>query len=150
MRNRKVLILCASFLVVGLIGIISVILVLRRSGNKYVDGIRAEAFSTVKKLASDEKWIKDNLGKGKEKWLSDHMIAMRNGEWMIYYYRTSKQDTDCCGGYDIFVGKGSDGKWYVTKYHFCLHMFVVDFTGQPFDLATFRQEYELIEIPEPK
>jgi hypothetical protein len=46
--------------------------------------------------------------------------------------------------HDIFIAKGSDGKWYYTDFHFCVRMMVLN--DQPASLAEFKHRYFLAEF----
>lgn len=133
---------------------------------RYPDRVRnrwkANAISTINRLAKDTNWVTgetarltaqapqvdeygnkpwpDESGEG---WISEHLILMRNGDWMVYDSICRKSDWRIA---DIFVGRGSDGKWYYSTFHFCVGAVVLRFNGQPADLATFRKEYSLSEF----
>jgi hypothetical protein len=76
-------------------------------------------------------------------WLSDRLILMKNGEWMIYASKCSKEDRRI---HDIFVGRGSDGKWYYSTFHFCLGMVSLRMDDQPENLTKFGEIYFLREF----
>lgn len=48
-----------------------------------------------------------------------HFLAMTNGEWIAFCQEAGKVDPTID---DVFVGKGSDGKWYYSEFHFCVNM----------------------------
>ena len=73
-------------------------------------------------------------------WLSEHIIVTRKGEWLAYANSCQKQDGRIP---DIFVARGSDGRWYYSTYHFCVGMVVLRMDEQPEDLATFAKAYFL-------
>jgi len=75
-----------------------------------------------------------------ESWLSDHMILMRNGDWLAYAGICHKQDRRI---HDFFLARGSDGQWYYSTYHFCVGMAVLRVEEQPQDLAGFARTYFL-------
>jgi hypothetical protein len=76
----------------------------------------------------------------KESWLSDRMILMRDGEWLAYSAVCRKENRRI---YDIFLARGSDGKWYYSTYHFCIDMVSLRGEEQPEDLNGFAREYYL-------
>jgi hypothetical protein len=86
----------------------------------------------------------DNARIASDPWLSPHLILMTNGEWMVYANICRKENFRI---YDLFIGRASDGKWYYSTYHFCIHMinlsFRADTKGQPGSVAEFAQEYYL-------
>jgi hypothetical protein len=73
-------------------------------------------------------------------WLSERIIVTRKGEWLAYANSCQKQDARIA---DIFLARGSDGRWYYSTYHFCVEMIVLRMDGQPEDLATFTKTYSL-------
>jgi len=73
-------------------------------------------------------------------WLSDQIILTRKGEWLAYANSCQKQDGRIA---DIFLARGSDGRWYYSTYHFCIGMVVLRMDDQPEDLATFAKTYFL-------
>ena len=73
-------------------------------------------------------------------WLSDQIILTRKGEWLAYANSCQKQDGRIP---DIFLARGSDGRWYYSTYHFCIGMVVLRMDEQPEDLATFAKTYFL-------
>jgi hypothetical protein len=78
-----------------------------------------------------------------ERWLTDKLILMESGEWLAYRSHCSKEAPHLVK--DIFLAKGSDGKWYYSTFHFCVRM--VALLGEqevpPRDLAMFAHEYNL-------
>jgi hypothetical protein len=73
-------------------------------------------------------------------WLSERLIVMRNGEWIAYANICQKEDSRI---QDLFVGRGSDGRWYYSTFHFCKRMLVMWTEDQSDDLATFAKTYYL-------
>jgi hypothetical protein len=73
-------------------------------------------------------------------WLSERLILMRNGDWLAYANVCRKQDGHI---YDLFIGRGSDGQWYYSTYHFCVRMLVLRDEEQPKDIAGFANAYYL-------
>ncbi len=72
------------------------------------------------------------------------IIVMTNGQWMAYRNVCAKEKE---GIPDLFLGRGSDGRWYYSTYHFCIRMIVLkDMLGQPESLAQFVQEGFLREF----
>ena len=52
-------------------------------------------------------------------WLSQDLIVMTNGEWMAYRNVCYKEEGQIP---DLFLGLGSDGRWYYSTFHFCVNM----------------------------
>jgi hypothetical protein len=77
-------------------------------------------------------------------WISDDLILMTNGDWMAYRNICAKEEGRIP---DLFIGRGSDGRWYYSTYHFCIGMIVLkDMVGQPESLAKFRADCFLQEF----
>ncbi len=73
-------------------------------------------------------------------WLSDRIIVTRTREWLAYANICQKQDRRV---HDLFLARGSDGRWYYSTYHFCIGMVVLRMEEQPEDLAGFARSYFL-------
>ena len=74
------------------------------------------------------------------RWHSERIIVTRKGEWLAYANRCQKQDRRIP---DIFLARGSDGRWYYSTYHFCVGMVVLRMDEQSEDLAAFARTYFL-------
>ena len=78
-------------------------------------------------------------------WLTDKLILMKSGEWLVYKSHCSKEEPHIVR--DIFLAKGSDGKWYYSTFHFCVGMCVLRMEEtQPPNLSAFVHEYNLREF----
>ena len=78
------------------------------------------------------------------KWISEDLILMTNGEWMVYRNICAKEAGRIP---DLFIGRGSDAKWYYSTYHFCIGMIVLkDMMDQPESLTKFRGDCYLREF----
>ena len=75
-----------------------------------------------------------------EGWLSDDMILVRNGDWLAYASVCQKRNHRI---QDLFLARGSDGRWYYSTYHFCIDMIVLRMEDQSEDLAGFAKKYYL-------
>lgn len=82
----------------------------------------------------------DNHPSDSDGWLSERLIVMRNGDWLAYANLCQKQDSRIR---DLFLGRGSDGRWYYSTYHFCKGMVVLKMEEQSDDLAGFAKTYYL-------
>ncbi|HTY87349.1 MAG TPA: hypothetical protein VMB80_07785 [Candidatus Acidoferrum sp.] len=115
------------------------------------------ALPEIRQLADDSNWVSreihslgaTNSGQGHiiaERWLSDHMILMQDGEWLVYKSHCGKEAPHRVS--DIFLAKGSNGKWYYSTCHFCVGMCVLVMLQDtpPIDLATFARVYHLKEF----
>jgi hypothetical protein len=81
-----------------------------------------------------------------EQWLSDRMILMESGEWLVYQSHCHKAPPHNVK--DIFIAKGSNGKWYYTTCHFCVGMVALTMNQMslPADLEYFVERYHLQEF----
>lgn len=77
-------------------------------------------------------------------WAGRHVIKMTNGEYLIYQYWHRS-----AGVADLFLARGSNGRWYSVNYHFCNEMTVARFTPQPLSIAEFASKYALSEFEGP-
>jgi hypothetical protein len=79
-----------------------------------------------------------------DRWVSEDLIVMTNGEWMAYRNICAKEEGRIP---DLLIGRGSDGKWYYSTYHFCIGMIVLKtMMEQPESLAKFRTDCFLQEF----
>ncbi len=76
-------------------------------------------------------------------WLTRRAIAFRDDSWMVYRQQCHKADPKI---YDIFIGRGSDGKWYYSDAHFCINAYVLNSRGQPKSIGEFKQSFHLVEF----
>ena len=100
---------------------------------------RAQEIEIVTKRTNDERVIENG-------WLTDKMILMQSGEWLVYKSHCSKAEPHEVK--DFFLAKGSDGKWYFSTFHFCVEMVALrgEQETQPPNLAMFVREYNLREF----
>jgi len=92
--------------------------------------LRAEvANEPALKTLREKKLYDDNL------WVDDTLIHFRNGEWMLYRSQCHKEDWRV---HDIFLGRGSDGVWYYSTFHFCRGMSVLQMMGPAESLEDFK------------
>jgi hypothetical protein len=76
-------------------------------------------------------------------WIGRRVIVLRNGDWIAYASICSKQDPRIV---DQFIGRGSDGKWYCSTYHFCTNMVGLAMDEPTPSLAEFVKLYALREF----
>lgn len=100
---------------------------------------RAQEIEVLTKRTNDSRVIAEG-------WLTDKLILMQSGEWLVYRSHCSKAKPHWVK--DIFVARGSDGKWYYSTFHFCVGMcaLLMDQETQPPNLAMFVHEYNLREF----
>jgi len=123
---------------------------------RYRDSVRnqwkVDTIAAINRLASDTNSVAAAItslaaqtpkGGTDDGWISDHLILMANGDWIVYDNICTKSDWRIA---DIFIGHASDGKWYYSTFHFCIGAIVLRLQGRPADLATFVKEYYLSEF----
>ena len=111
---------------------------------------KEKATGEISARVADPTWPSNELAHLKAKgtndpgdsdtWLSERLIVMRNGDWLAYANICQKQDSRIR---DLFFGRGSDGRWYYSTYHFCIGMLVLRMEEQSDDLAAFSKTYYL-------
>ena len=107
------------------------------------------AIAEITKLAADPNATSNQvvsmarLTDEEDRWFSPHLIAMKNGEWVVYSNKCNKEDP---GIRDTFVCRASDGKWYESTFHFCKGAIVLRMEGQPDDLRSFATRYKLTPL----
>ena len=76
-------------------------------------------------------------------WVGDAVLVMKNGEWIACENICTKEDSRI---QDLFIGRGSDGEWYYSTFHFCIDMTVLRHMEewQPDSLAQFIDAYWLV------
>jgi hypothetical protein len=97
---------------------------------------RTQEIEILTKRTNDQRVIAEG-------WLTDKMILMQSGEWLVYKSHCSKAEPHLVK--DIFLARGSDGKWYYSTFHFCVGMVALlgEQETQPPTLAMFVHEYNL-------
>ena len=113
------------------------------------------ALTGIAQRVADATWLTNEVGTLKrrssegasniEAWVSDHLILAKNGEWIVYSATCWKEPP---GVHDIFVGRGSNGRWYFSTFHFCVGMCSLEVLAaeQPTNLVSFADRYSLHEF----
>ena len=73
-------------------------------------------------------------------WWDGEFIRFYDGSWIAYRAQCHKVDPKV---YDLFIGRGSDGNWYYSTYHFCIGMLALQGHDQMDRLQDFISEYSL-------
>lgn len=124
---------------------------------------KEEAIAVIHHFANDHDWVKTEIAHIAsadasrdpailaEEWLSNRMILMTNGEWLIYRNHCSKEAFKPGAKprrmvNDIFLAKGSNGKWYYSTCHFCVGMMVIVGEDPPPSIEAFARRYHLREF----
>jgi hypothetical protein len=69
-------------------------------------------------------------------WVGDEMLVMQNGEWIVCENVCAKEQNTPVRKY-LFIGRGSDARWYYSTFHFCVGKNVLMMEPQPGSLAQF-------------
>lgn len=114
---------------------------------------KENAIVEIARRASDTNWLAteiEKLRKGVAQdqsdsiaWFSDHLILLTNGEWIVYASKCSKEDSRI---HDIFIGRGSDGRWFYSTFHFCIGMLDLRMEETSASLTKFRDKYFVREF----
>jgi hypothetical protein len=125
----------------------------RRLDSKARREWKEKAISEIAKQTSDTTSVLKGIATMKsdpsvdyewDRWISEDLIVMTNGDWMAYRNVCAKEPERIP---DLFLGRGSDGKWYYSTYHFCIRMIVLkDMLEQPESLTKFRSDCFLQEF----
>jgi hypothetical protein len=112
-----------------------------------------EAIKEIALRSRDVNWLntqKAELGRRNSEnpnhsdgWLSEQLILMQNGDWLVYKNVCWKEKSNIA---DLFLAKGSDGKWYYSTFHFCVQMITLKSDAQPEGLSEFVKSYFLEEF----
>lgn len=78
-------------------------------------------------------------------WIGEEMLAARNGEWIVFQSVAGKEQRPGIGR-DLFIGRGSDGKWYYSSFHFCIRMESLRIEEQPDTLAQLVEGHWLVSF----
>ncbi|MEI6195768.1 MAG: hypothetical protein WCS42_15720 [Verrucomicrobiota bacterium] len=147
--------LVSGVILLGIIALACV--VFARYPNQARRAWKEAALQEISHLADDSSWVSEEINMLNvtnsstehiiaERWLTDHMILMLGGEWLVYKSHCSKESPHLV--HDIFLAKGSNGKWFYSTCHFCVGMcaLVMMQDEPPVDLATFARRYHLKEF----
>lgn len=161
--SRSFVVVMTSILFLVLIGLVGPQIMQWHTRHQW----KEEAISKIAHLSSDKTWISNEVSfiKGADAgpgqlmlakgWLSNNMVLMRNGEWLVYQSHCAKAPPHHMS--DLCIAKGSDGKWYYTTCHFCIGMIALiglqessaGVDGQdarPINLASFIKRHQFNEL----
>jgi len=142
---------------IGCLLVATIAVLLGRSGDRLQTKARkdwkANAIAEITRRSDDTNWLASEVRQlrtemakaepGSGDWISQQLILLKNGDWMVFANKCQKEDNRI---HDIFLGRGSNGKWYYSTYHFCIAMIVPRGDEQPESLAAFVQRYFLVEF----
>jgi len=119
-------------------------------GAAAVIALRPDQYHTSERRAAKEQMIEDikiqveRLDPNKTfeggAWWDDSFMRFEDGSWIAYRAQCHKVDPKV---YDIFIGKGSNGSWYYSTFHFCIGMFMLEGEEQIESLDEFISTYSL-------
>ncbi len=80
---------------------------------------------------------------GGPQWIGDKVLAMTNGEYLIFASRHGFNN-----GFinHLFLAHGSNGKWLYSTYHFCNSMMMIAGEDPPGSIAEFSKRYAVREF----
>jgi hypothetical protein len=81
------------------------------------------AISLIQQRAADRPWIAAQTAQLQARtatrpyanWIGDELLLMKNGDWIIYQSLSEKSPPHVP---DLFIGLGSDGRWYYSSFRF--------------------------------
>ncbi len=112
----------------------------------------SQAITTIGQRINDKTWLETELSKLKSAatskprqggWVADELLVTKNGEWVVCESVCTKEQRTSVRK-DIFIGCGSDGRWYYSTFHFCVGKMVLDIEPQPETLAQLVDGYWLV------
>ena len=118
------------------------------SGSRGRREFKERAIAQIERRWNDKAWleaeiarIKAKAGRHEGNWFSDELLLAKNGEWMVCQSVCPKEQNTTVKK-DLFIGRGSDGKWYYSSFHFCVGKCVLEMEGwQPESLNEFVVAY---------
>ena len=112
---------------------------------------RDQAMASIAQKAGDPAWVKaeierirgqtsysEYLGTDEPAWMSRDMMLLSDGSWLVHANICSKEDPKVR---DLYLARGSDGRWYFSTMHFCVGMLVAHAQGQPSSIQDFMDAY---------
>lgn len=111
---------------------------------------RDEALAKIERRVDDTAWLESEVSRlrinaGSEPeggWVGKELLVMKNGDWIVCQNVCAKEK-DTGVKKDLFIGRGSDGQWYYSTFHFCVGKSVLRMERQPDSLAQFVEGYWL-------
>jgi hypothetical protein len=111
-----------------------------------------QAIVRIEQRLSDHQWLDGEVARLKAAtwgrplqgaWVGDELLLTRNGDWLICQSVAAKEQKTSVTK-DLFIGRGSDGKWYYSTFHFCIGKDVLHTEPQPDSLAQLVNAYWLV------
>ena len=76
-------------------------------------------------------------------WMTPSAICFKDGARIVCRNICGKEEKSAP---DLWIGYGSDGKWYYSTFHFCVKMMVLSTEEQPDSIAAFARDYYVHEF----
>jgi hypothetical protein len=137
---------CAVFLLIAVIALAA--LFAPSSGARRA--WKEKALADISSRLTDPLWASNEVARlnrrapsdssNSDRWLSERLILMRNGDWLAYGSVCQKENRRIA---DLFLARGSDGRWYYSTFHFCIGMLDLKMEDQSEDLPVFAKAYYL-------
>jgi hypothetical protein len=152
-RHRTLVVAAVAILVLGAMSVACV--VTRPSDLLRSDARRQwkdRAIAAIDRRLDDKQWLTEKLAGLKSTaatkplqggWVGDELLLAKNGDWIICQNICAK-DQHTSVRKDLFIGRGSDGKWYYSTFHFCVAKCTLLMERQPDTLAQFADAYWLV------
>lgn len=112
---------------------------------------RDQAMASIAQKAGDPAWMKAEterirslapfhmiIGPNEPAWMSRDLMLLADGSWLVHANICSKEDPKVR---DLYLARGSDGRWYFSTMHFCAGMLVANAQGQPSSIKDFMDAY---------
>lgn len=107
---------------------------------------KKQAIMDVMKRSADRQLITSELAALRDEsthttegwWVGTNALLMTNGEYLVFSDINAKQDGRI---HDLFIARGSDGKWYYSTYHFCVQMISVRIDEASGSIGEFAKTY---------
>lgn len=112
---------------------------------------RDQAVARIQRRLDDKTWLESEVASLQSivarrpvegAWVGDELLVMKNGDWIVCQNVCTKEQNNAVKK-DLFIGRGSDGKWYYSTFHFCVGKCVLQIERQPESLAQFVEAYWL-------
>jgi hypothetical protein len=154
-----------SGIIVGVIALGAVVFGVLWIGKNKASGLtsaarrlwKEQAIKDISARGNNTNWVRNEISRLRanasnqwidtDAWLSPGLILMTNGDWIAYSNVCRKEKGRI---HDLFIGRGSDGKWYYSTYHFCINMITLrirsETEGAHGSLVEFSNDYSLSEF----
>ena len=94
-------------------------------------------------ISGELETLKSGINEDRREWVSDHVLLMTNGDYLIYAFRHGFNN-----GFvnHLFLAHGSNRRWLYSTYHFCNQMAGARFDEPPGSIAEFAKRYSAREF----